>query len=161
MTIARFYYRDPDAPTPNAPDRIAVVAFVEWGETVLMEHRTDCDQWSLLGGRMEANQSAEEAMRQEVREESGLKVAALSLFGVFSDPSIIASYDNGSDMVVVRVIHLAFRVQVADVDLLQVSPESRELRFFTHEELRSLNIVETVRPIVDRYLEDRTALIVE
>jgi hypothetical protein len=50
-------------------------------------------------------------------------------------------------------------VQVADVGSLQVSPESTELRFFTHEELRSLDIVQTVRPIVDRYLEDRTALI--
>lgn len=161
MTSARFYYRDPDAPTPNVPDRIAVVAFVEWGETVLMEHRTDCDQWSLLGGQMENDQSAEMALRQEVREESGLEVAAFSLFGVFSDPSIIARYDRGSESVIVRVVHLAFRVQVADVGSLQVSPESTELRFFTHEELRSLDIVQTVRPIVDRYLEDRTAMILE
>jgi 8-oxo-dGTP pyrophosphatase MutT (NUDIX family) len=161
MTSARFYHRDPDAPTPNVPDRIAVVAFVEWGETVLMEHRADSDRWCLLGGHMESDQSAEMALRQEVREESGLEVASFSLFGVFSDPSIIARYDNGLESVIVRVVHLAFRVQVADVDSLQVSPESTELRFFTREELRGLNIVETVRPIVDRYLEDRTALVVE
>src|SRR5690242_17650380 len=121
MTSARFFYRDPDAPAPNRPDRIVVVAFVERGETVLMEHRADCDQWCLLGGRVERDQSVEAALRQEVREESGLAVSACSLFGVFSDPSMIAEYDLGTETVIARVISLAFRAQVADFSPLQIS----------------------------------------
>src|SRR4051794_10008466 len=114
MTSASFFYRTPDAPIPNQPDRIVVVAFVERGDSVLMEHRADCDQWCLLGGRVERDQSVEDALRQEVREESGLVATGVSLFGVFSDPSMIARYDRGTETVVSRVISLAFRVQVDD-----------------------------------------------
>jgi 8-oxo-dGTP pyrophosphatase MutT (NUDIX family) len=166
MTSASFFYRDPHAPAPNRPRRVAVVAFVEHadperGATVLMEHRADCDQWCLIGGRVEDDQTVEAALRQEVHEETGLTMAGFSLFGVFSDPSSIAQYERGAERVVVRVISLAFRVQVNDVGPLQVSPESTELRFFTHAELRVLDIIPTVRHIVDRYLADPTALVVE
>jgi 8-oxo-dGTP pyrophosphatase MutT (NUDIX family) len=140
---------------------MVVVAFVERGERVLMEHRADCDQWCLIGGRIEPDQSIEDALRQEVHEEAGLAIGSFSLFGVFSDPSMIAEYDLGTDVVIARVISLAFRVQVDDFEQLCVSPESTELRFFTHAELRTLDIIPTVRHIVDRYLADRTALVVE
>jgi 8-oxo-dGTP pyrophosphatase MutT (NUDIX family) len=127
-----------------------------------MEHRADCDQWCLLGGRVEPRQSVEDALRQEVLEESGLTVSAHSLFGVFSDPSMIAQYDlDSGERVIARVVSLAFRVQVDDFGPLQVSEESTELRFFSHDELRTLDIIPTVRHVVDRYLEDRTTLVVE
>ena len=166
MTSARFFYRDPDAPEPNRPDRVVVVAFVERddperGPTVLMERRSDNGQWCLLGGRVERDQSVEDALRQEVHEESGLSIAAFGLFGVFSDPSMIAQYDLPTEQVIARVISLAFRIQVEEFSALQISAESTDLRFFTHAELRTLDIIPTVRHIVDRYLDDRTSLRVE
>lgn len=166
MTTARFFYRDPDAPAPNRPLRVVVVAFVERadperGDTVLMERRSDNGHWCLIGGRVEPDQSAEDALRREVREESGLSIASFSLFGVFSDPSMIAQYDRAGERTIVRVISLAFRVRVEDIGALQISPESTDLRFFTHQELRTLDIIPTVRHLVDRYLEDRTALVIE
>ncbi len=166
MTSARFFYRDPAAPSTNRPDRVVVVAFVERedperGPTVLMERRSDNGQWCLLGGRVEPDQSVEDALRQEVYEEAGLTIASFSLFGVFSDPSMIAEYDLPSERVIARVISLAFRVQADDFGMLQISAESTELRFFTHDELRTLDIIPTVRHVVDRYLEDRTALVLD
>ena len=68
MTSARFFYRDPDAPARNRPDRVVVVGFVERGDTVLLEHRADCDQWCLIGGRVEPDQSVEAVPRQEVHD---------------------------------------------------------------------------------------------
>jgi 8-oxo-dGTP pyrophosphatase MutT (NUDIX family) len=166
MTTARFFYRDPAAPAPNRPTRVVVVAFVERtdperGDTVLMERRSDNGQWCLLGGRVEPDQSVEDALRQEVHEESGLAIVSFTLFGVFSDPSMIAQYELPSETVIARVISLAFRVQVEGFGALQISAESTDLRFFTHAELRGLEIIPTVRHVVDRYLEDRTALVVE
>jgi 8-oxo-dGTP pyrophosphatase MutT (NUDIX family) len=166
MTLARFFYRDPGAPEPNRPMRLVVVAFVERtdherGDTVLMERRSDNGRWCLIGGRVEPDQSLEDALRQEVHEESGLTVTSFALFGVFSDPSMIAQYDLPNERAIARVVSLAFRVQVDDFSTLQISAESIELRFFTHDELRTLDIIPTVRHVVDRYLEDRTALVVE
>src|SRR4051812_25503105 len=116
MVTARFFYRDPDAPLPNRPLRLVVVAFVEHhdpeqGEMVLMERRSDNGQWCLLGGGIEPDQSVEDALRQEVQEESGLTVSSFSLFGIFSDPSMIAQYDMPTESRITRVVSLAFRVQ--------------------------------------------------
>ena len=116
---------------------MVVVAFVERGDTVLMEHRADCDQWCLIGGRMERDQSVGgSAAPGGPRGERAGPSPSFSLFGVFSDPSMIAQYDVRTERVIARVISLAFRVQVDDFGPLQVSPESTELRFFTHDELR-------------------------
>ena len=153
MTTASFYYRDPAAPAPNRPLRVVVVAFVEHEGRVLMERRSDCGQWCLIGGRVEDDQSIEDALRGEVHEESGLTVASFALCGLFSDPSMIARYDLPSESVIARVISLAFTVQVDDIGPLACSEESLELRFFTRDELRTLDIIPTVRHVVDRYLE--------
>jgi 8-oxo-dGTP pyrophosphatase MutT (NUDIX family) len=155
MLISRFYYRDPDAPAPNRPLRMVVVAFVERGDTVLMECRRDCGQWCLVGGGVDLDQSLEAALLNEVHEETGLTVSSYTLFGTFSDPSMIAAYPGGE---IYRVVSFAYRVQVDDFSTLKISPESTDLRFFTHEELRSLDIIPTVRHIVDRFLADPTVL---
>jgi hypothetical protein len=39
MTSARFFYRDPEAPTPNRPMRVVVVAFVERADPERGPHR--------------------------------------------------------------------------------------------------------------------------
>jgi 8-oxo-dGTP pyrophosphatase MutT (NUDIX family) len=161
MPTARFYFRDPSAPVPNQPLRLVVVAFVERDGTVLMERRADNGQWSLLGGRVEEHQSVEDALRLEVLEESGLTADSFSLFGVFSDPTIIAEYTGSFGHVIVRAVSLAFRVQVEDFRPLACSEESLELRFCTHDELRELDITAAVRPIVDRYLENPDRLVLE
>jgi 8-oxo-dGTP pyrophosphatase MutT (NUDIX family) len=160
MATARFYYRDSEAPVPNRPLRLVVVAFVEHddparGPCVLMEQRSDCGQWCLIGGAVDLEQSLEDALRAEVHEETGLTIASYTLFGHFSDPSMIAHYPDGA---IYRAISFAYRCQVDDLSGLACSPESLDLRFFTHEELRSLDIIPTVRHVVDRYLADRTAL---
>ena len=161
MPTARFYFRDPNAPVPNRPLRLVVVAFVERDGTVLMERRADNGQWSLIGGRVEEHQSVEDALRLEVLEESGLTVDAFALFGVFSDPTIIAEYTGSFGHVIVRAVALAFRVQVRDFQPLACSAESLELRFCTPDELRELDITAAVRPIVDRYLENSDRLVLE
>ena len=158
MSVARFFYRDPGALRPNQPMRAVVLAIVERAGTVLIERRSDCGRWCLIGGAVEPDESLEDALRHEVFQETGLSVASFTLFGTFSDPSMVASYPDGS---VVRPISLAYRVQVDDFGPLRCSPESLELRFFTHDELRALDIIPTVRHVVDRYLEIPTALALE
>jgi len=155
MSTAKFFYRDPAAPTPTQPMRVVVVAFVEHNGTVLMERRSDCGQWCLIGGAVDPNQSLEDALRHEIFEETGLTIASYTLFGTFSDPSMIAQYPGG---VVARALSLAYRVRVDDFGTLRISPESTDLRFFTHDELRTLDIIPTVRHVVDRYLDDSTVL---
>ena len=59
-----------------------------------------------MAGALEADESIGDALVREVREETGLSVRSVELFGVFSDPSRIVGYDDGN---VYRVVAIAFR----------------------------------------------------
>src|SRR3954452_21051435 len=54
------------------------------GGELLLQRRTDDGLWGIPGGSMELGESAEETVRREVWEETGLHVGDLRLFGVFS-----------------------------------------------------------------------------
>jgi ADP-ribose pyrophosphatase YjhB (NUDIX family) len=149
VTTARFFYRDPTAPTPNRPPSLGVLALIEREGAILLECRGDCGHWGPIGGAVDPDESLTEALYREVREETGLTATGYRLFGTFSDPARIAAYPDGN---VMRVIGIVYTVEVAHFDGLRLSEESLDLRFFTRNELSSVDLVETARPIIDAYL---------
>ena len=68
---------------------------------------------------------------------------------VYDDPSIIISYPDGN---IFRSITIAYKVKLTDEPVLICSEESKELKFFTKDELKSVKIVETHIPILEDYL---------
>lgn len=54
---------------------------------VLRDHDPFRGFWVLPGGHVEENETVEQAVIREVKEEVGLDVEVISLIGVFSDPS--------------------------------------------------------------------------
>ena len=128
------------------------MALIERGGALLLERRSDCGRWGLVGGRVEVEESLEDGLRREVREETGLTAVGCSLFGVFDDPTRIVRYPDGN---VVRLLTFAYEVSVEDFGALRISQESEELRFFGPEELDLLDVIETARPIIEQYLPVR------
>jgi len=53
---------------------------------VLIERRFPPHGWALPGGFIETGETVETAVRRESREETGLELEELALFGVYSDP---------------------------------------------------------------------------
>jgi ADP-ribose pyrophosphatase YjhB (NUDIX family) len=104
----------------------------------------------LIGGTIEFDETLEDALRREVREETGLEVRAFSLFGTFSDPSRSAAYADGN---VQQPVSIAYLVEVDDAAPVRPSRESLELRFFGRDELPLAELAETHVPIVQRYLD--------
>lgn len=155
---AEFFYKDPNAPRPNQPIGVGVLALIERGRTLLLEKRSDCGRWGFPGGAIEVDESLEEGLRREVLEETGLVVTGEELFAVFPGPSRIVRYPDGN---VVRLLTFVYRARVENFATMCRSDESEELRFFQREELPQLDIIETSKPIIDAYLNPPPHLFLE
>jgi 8-oxo-dGTP pyrophosphatase MutT (NUDIX family) len=145
------FYQDPEAPSPNNPRRVGIVAFIERDSSLLLERRADFGTWGLPGGALDEDETVGEAVAREVREETGLETLSLELFGVFSDPSRIIAYPDGN---VFRLLTLAFVVAVASGDP-QISRESLELRFVPFPDISDLEVGPALVPVLDAYLSSR------
>src|SRR5258708_35971612 len=75
-----------------------VAAFIcnDQGE-VLLQRRTDNNQWGLPGGAMEPGEEPADAVIREVWEETGLEVIPEKIIGVYRGPYLDRFYPNGDE----------------------------------------------------------------
>jgi ADP-ribose pyrophosphatase YjhB (NUDIX family) len=125
---------------------VNVLMLDESGKLLLME-RTDTRDWGLPGGFLELGETVEEAARREIREETGLDIEALQLFGVFSGPEYSYTYPNGDQVSNVTIVYLASSPQQP---LRPDQVESKQLQFFELDRIPE-NIISSDRPIVEHY----------
>lgn len=151
MKKAKFYFRDDNAPKPNKPNHIGACVILTYHGKILMEKRVDSDKWSLIGGGLRTDESLEACITREILEETHLHVeeAKLSFWKLYSHPSRIIQYPDGN---VVRVITGVYLFEMNEHHQLICSEESRELRYFSYEELIALDIAETHAHILGDYL---------
>ena len=71
---------------------------------------------------------------------------------VYGEPGRIAAYRDGS---VWRMVIVVFALELPDDVTLRISKESRELRWFTKEELADIDIVVTHSDIVEDWFINR------
>lgn len=147
---ARFFYQDEDAPKPNR-NSVGTVVLIEGDGKLLLEHRSDSKVWAIIGGGLETRENLAEGAAREVLEETGIHVAPkdLTFFGIYDDPSRIASYPDGN---IFRILTVAYRLKLLEIPVLKCSSESRELRFFSRGELADVAIARTHVPILKEYL---------
>ena len=101
---------------------------------VLLTQRTDNGRWCLPGGQLEAGESATEACEREVWEETGLKVQATRLLGVYSNPDQLVIYNDGNKAFFVV---LNFEVQIIE-GKLGLSNETTAFGYYSLQEMESM-----------------------
>ena len=101
---------------------------------VLLTQRTDNGRWCLPGGALEAGESAAEACEREVCEETGLKVCATRLIGVYSNPDQLVVYPDGNKAFFVV---LSFEAEILEGEL-GLSNETTAFGYFSLEEMESM-----------------------
>ena len=147
---AKFYYQDKNAPKPNKPNHVGMTAILTKGDKILFERRSDCARWSLIGGGLKVDETLKECFSREIKEEIGIELQAPDSYIIYDDPTRIVQYPDGN---VLRIITAVFIKGIdVDEDRLKISHESLELKFFDFDEIKSLDIVETHKHIVDDYL---------
>jgi 8-oxo-dGTP pyrophosphatase MutT (NUDIX family) len=120
---------------------------------VLLHQRADNGLWGIPGGAMEPGESIELTARRETREETGLEVGELRLFGVFSGPEFFYEYPNGDQVFNVTVVFRTSDCQGA----MAVDAEGVSLRYFRAEEIHLSQVSPPVRPILGQYLREHVA----
>lgn len=147
MAQAQFYYRDEHAPQPKG-NRIGTCILIEYDGKLLLEHRKDSDTWAVIGGGLKLNERLVDGVIRETFEETGIRLREekVTFYGIYDDPSRIASYPDGN---VWRILTVVYRVRLAELPEMICSEESRELRFWGREELNGVKVAATHLPILE------------
>lgn len=155
MSIVTFYNCDPkDAPKTTKPARLGSVAILTWDGKLLMEKRRDSDIWGLIGGGCKKTETGQETMAREAFEELGVRIPWNSFrkLAVYDNPGRIAAFQDGS---IWRMVVLVYGYDFAMEPVLRISEESKELRFFSKEELKEIEIAVTHADIVADWFSGR------
>jgi len=148
MSIVTFYRNDPNAPKTTMRAKLGANAIITCNGKLLLEKRWDSNTWGLVGGGVKKSETELQAIVREVWEELGVRVPARQFrkLAVYGEPGRIAAYRDGS---VWRMVIVVFALELEREPELHISKESRQLRFFTREELRDIDIVVTHSDIVE------------
>ncbi len=147
--VVTFYRGDPkNAPKITQGARLGANAMITCRGKLLLEKRRDSNTWGLVGGGVKRMESERQAIVREVYEELGLRIPAekFKKLGVYGEPGRIAAYRDGS---IWRMVIVVFGLELEEEPEMVISAESRELRFFTKEELKDIQIVVTHSDIVE------------
>lgn len=145
--VVTFYRADPNAPKTTMPTRLGANAIITCNGKLLLEKRRDSNTWGLVGGGVKKNETALQAITREIYEELGLRVvcADLNKLAIYGEPGRIAAYKDGS---IWQMVVVVFGVELTKEPAMRISEESRELSFFTKEQLLETEIVATHSDIV-------------
>ena len=154
MAIVTFYNCDPkDAPRTTMPAHLGSNAILTWNGKLLLEKRRDSDIWGLIGGGCKKTETGRQAIAREAWEELGVRIAQdkFEKLAVYDNPGRIAAFRDGS---IWRMVIVVYGYEFPEEPELHISAESKDLRFFSKEELADIEIAITHADIVkEQFLE--------
>lgn len=114
---------------------------------VLMQLRTDYDQWGFPGGSMELGESFEETARRELKEETNLEIDELKLIKVLSGKDTYREYPNGDKLYDITAIFVINKHH----GILKVNDsESKVLKYFSVNSL-PINMTLHTKNYLEKY----------
>lgn len=154
MAIVTFYRGHSNPPKTTMPAHLGANAIITCNGKLLLEKRRDSDVWGLVGGGVKKYETEVQAMAREVYEELGLRIPKdrFKKLAVYGEPGRIAAYQDGS---VWRMVIVVFGLELEEEPKMVISEESRDLRFFSKEELRNIEVVITHSDIVEDWFVNK------
>lgn len=148
MAIVTFYNGDPkNAPRTTMPAHLGANAMITCNGKLLLEKRRDSDLWGLVGGGVKKTESSLEGIVREVYEELGLRIPKekFTKLDVYGEPGRVAAFRDGS---IWRMVIVVYGLNFETEPVMRISSESKELRFFSKEEIGNIEIAITHADIV-------------
>lgn len=122
---------------------IGVAGIITKGNKLLLTKRSfiiESGKWCLPGGKIEYGETAEAAIRREIKEETGLEVARIKF---------LFYHDEFVPRLRLHALVLVFKAEVKGK--LKPNYEVAAARWFTHKESKHLIYAFTHGQIVDKY----------
>ncbi len=107
---------------------------VEYQNQILLQHRSDTNDYGTPGGNVELDEKVIDAAKRELFEETGITVNELSLFGIYSGKNQVTIYPNGD---VTYYVVIVFYVKLDYLPVLMIDEESHGLQFYNKTQLPS------------------------
>ncbi len=114
---------------------------------VLMQLRTDYNQWGFPGGAMELGESFEETAIRELKEETNLNIIDLKMVKVLSGKDTYREYPNGDKLYDITAI---FVVTNYNGELKVNDDESKKLEWFSINSL-PVNMTSYTKNYLEKY----------
>lgn len=154
MSIVKFYRGDPNAPKTTMPAHLGANAIITCRDKLLLEKRRDSGTWGLVGGGVKKHETELQAIAREIYEELGLRIPKEKFrkLAVYGEPGRIAAFQDGS---IWRMVIVVFGLELDEEPQMRISAESKDLRFFSREELKDIEIVVTHSDIVEDWFRNR------
>ncbi len=153
----RFYSKDVDAPKPNMPLCPGVSAVIfDPKRRILIMKRTRSEYWSLPGGRIDLDESAQDCCVREIFEETGLQTKIVRLISLNTNPSNVVHYPDDN---IHRSFVACFEAEVVAGEL-KVSNESEGFKWLSQENVESVKLIpDSVANVLDAWSEKEAAFI--
>ena len=126
----------------------AGVMIIDKDNRVLLQHRKDNNEWGLIGGVVELDETYKEAAIRETREETGLDINIDYFLGIYHNYNMV--WKNG-DMA--HVIGAYYKASIKS-GILRTDEESLELKFFDKKDIPYL-FAEDHRKVIDDYYNNK------
>lgn len=155
MSIVKFYRGDPkNTPKTTMGAHLGSNAILTWDGKLLLEKRRDSEVWGLVGGGVKNWETEPQAMVREVYEELGIRIPKekFQKLAVYGEPGRVAAYCDGS---VWRMVVVVFALELEKEPEITISAESRDMRFFSKEELKDIEVVITHSDIVEDWFVNK------
>lgn len=154
MSVVTFYRGHPNPPKTTQGAHLGANAIITCDGKILLEKRRDCDLWGLPGGGVKRQETPLQAITREIWEELGIRVLPerFRKLAVYGEPGRIAAYRDGS---IWRMVVVVFALDLETQPEIVISEESRDMRFFSKEALKEIEIVVTHSDIVEDWYINR------
>ena len=155
MSIVKFYRGDPkNAPKTTQGAHLGANAIITCKGKLLLEKRRDSDTWGLVGGGVKKYEEPIDAIARETKEELGIRIPKEKFrkLAVYGEPGRIAAYCDGS---VWRMVIVVFALELEEEPQITISAESKDVKFFSKEELKQIDVVITHSDIVEDWFTNK------
>lgn len=149
LRVVRLDLHGADAPAANSLVPATAAAILDGENRLLLIERRDSGKWAMPGGTMEMEESLEECIVREIREETGVDATIESVIGTYSDPKNRIAYSDGE---VRREFSILFFGR-PDKTAITLDDESTSARWVPIDEIGALPVAASQRRRLDDVLE--------